>query len=182
MLRPSKRKWILVAVGSAVFVTVGVAMFIIDGDWIGLLCAAFFGSCAAVSVLQLWKARLVLTSEGFTMDGGFKSRTYRWTDIEEFFPAQISTTTQVGWRFLPHYEESSTLRKLNESVAGVEASIGDTFGLGADDLADLMNEWRERYAPAARTRELEVEPAPIEDVFASAPGERRSNQYDQPPS
>jgi len=42
-LRPSKRKWLLVTLGSATFTAIGVAMLASDNPWPGLFSIAFFG-------------------------------------------------------------------------------------------------------------------------------------------
>lgn len=51
----------------------------------------------------------------------------------------------VGIIYDPSYKGHVRARRLNRSLAGVDDALRDTFGLSADELANLMNEWLNRY-------------------------------------
>jgi hypothetical protein len=131
VLRPSRKKWTLMLVLCAAFVAGNIWM-VVDGDGAGYFVAGFFGLIGLMAPMMLWKARLVLSPEGFTMDNGVKAKTYRWSDVEMFFPVQIGTTTQVGWNFASHYDSLHTIRALNAGISHAEASLGDNFGTKVD--------------------------------------------------
>jgi hypothetical protein len=37
------------------------------------------------------------------------------------------------------------MRAVNRALGFPEAALGDTFGVDADELAEVMNAWRARY-------------------------------------
>ena len=54
----------------------------------------------------------------------------------------------VGFDFTDSYEGSRTVREVNEELTGFEASLPDTYGLTAFELAELMGRLKEEHADA----------------------------------
>ena len=158
--------------GSAAFTAGGVWM-ITDGNAGGWLVAGFFGLCALVGFVMLLPnaASLELTPQGFTQKTLFRRAAYRWSEVAEFGTHVAGNVTQVGFNFAPEYEQAEAMRALNRGLGFYEGALGDTFGLGADELAALMEEWRTRYgARPPREESAELEPRPVEEVLAEPPG------------
>jgi hypothetical protein len=153
-LKQSNRKWGLLLLLSLGFTAGGIWM-LTDGVSSGWLVAGFFGLCALISVgVLLRPVCLVLSPDGFTVKGVGKARALRWADIEEFFPAAVGATTQVAWTFRASHADHAAIRRLNRMIGLPEAALGDTFGMTAEELADVMNAWRQRYETSTSTRAL----------------------------
>jgi hypothetical protein len=169
LLRPSKWKWTLLLLASIAFVATGIWMINVGGPmsqapvgdarfW-GWATAIFFGLGIPISLVQLFSSRtyLSLTPEGFTMGTLWGSRTNRWADVTSFVSEVI---TYRPWPLRPlkmvrfdYSSPSSTrpkLRAFARAVSGHDAVLPDTYGMRAEDLAELMNRWRSRYANGAR--------------------------------
>jgi hypothetical protein len=53
-------------------------------------------------------------------------------------------TRQVGFDFAPGAEPAGS--RLASRLTGVQGALPNTYGLKAEELADLMNRWREEHA------------------------------------
>ena len=158
-LKRSRRKWILLG---ALFVGLAVLFPLLyvtsprptptADDATLLLVGIFtvlFGAGAVLSVLMLTTDRmyLFLTPSGFTARNLFNQKTYRWGEVEEF-----STFSSRGnnWVVFTLSREGklrfteSGLRKFNKALGGGDDNLADTYGMSAEALADLMNQWRKR--------------------------------------
>ena len=150
-LRPSRRKWLRVLLGSAGFVAIGIWM-VLQGQIWGWLCVIFFGlvSVTALTLLLLpGVAALTLDANGFEVIQYFRRQRTSWLNTSDFEPIKIPPANIL----LVGYDDAtfgdSSIAKMNRSIAGRNAVIPDTFGLSADDLASLMTRWRERALSAA---------------------------------
>lgn len=165
VLRPSKRKWLLILLGSAAFVLVGALMIRAGGSvprapfgdarfW-GVVCVIFFGLGIPLSLAQLLTARssLKLTPVAFTIStlvGG--SRTVPWSDVSSFKAEVVvyrawplKPMKMVRFDYGPTHPVNERMRALARSVSGHDAVLPDTYGMSAEDLAVLMDGWRARY-------------------------------------
>jgi hypothetical protein len=162
VLRPSKTKWTLLLLACIGFVVAGIWMINVGGPasrapfgdarfW-GWAAVIFFGLGIPLSLFQLFSGRtyLSLNPETFTMGTFWGPRTIRWSDVAYFTAEQVipggRPTKMVKFDYVPTYSEHSTMRALARSVSGHDAGLPDTYGMKADALAALMNEWRARYA------------------------------------
>jgi hypothetical protein len=144
-LRTKPTKIILYLSGSLIFVAIGVLTF--EGTFISWLSIGFFGLCSLVFALLLLPnaSYLQLTPEGFTMCSLFRSHSYSWSEIEDFAVGKMANTETVVFNHSPFYKNQNTLRKTNKKFFGFEAGLPDTYGMSAEKLADLMNEWKRRF-------------------------------------
>ncbi len=147
-LTPSRTKWLLIALGSAVFTASGIWMVATKADkgWFVLI---FFALCLAVSAIMLLPGAggLVLDAEGFKVTSLFRSYFVRWQDVTGFEPISIPYVR----RRMVGYDMSSiesTIGALNTALAGRNAALPDTYGFSVDELADLMQRWRDRAVAA----------------------------------
>lgn len=154
VLRPSRTKWTLLLFISAAFTAVCV-LAIRDGNgwaWLGL---TLFGLGMLVALLMLaGKVKLVLTPEGFMIRNLVNAVTYRWSDIEDFYEAPVGVTTIVAWSYRSSVDRDRLARGVNRAFGQPEAGLGDTFGMSANDLAELMNTWRSFHGSSTATREF----------------------------
>ena len=50
----------------------------------------------------------------------------------------------VAFNFSQKYRQQRFARKLSSMIGGYEGALPDTYGKTAEELAALMNEWRQR--------------------------------------
>ena len=108
------------------------------GMW---LVAAIFGLGAIVFIVQLIPgvSYLKLSPEGFTWRSLFRTwPTTAWKDVSEF---------RVGDKMVIYDADgpsNPTLRKINTALVGATHGLPETYGLKAQELAEIMNIWRYR--------------------------------------
>ena len=142
-LRSSRRKSVLGLVVCVLFVAAGVSM---DHSLSIYLSSAFFGLGAIVFAIQLLpnSSYLRLTREGFTMCSLFRCHTIQWRHVSRFGVGHIYLKKVVGWD--PAHEISKP-GKVTKALSGFVSALPDTYGLRAEELADLMDRLRDEYAP-----------------------------------
>lgn len=156
VLRPSKRSAIGLFAVSAAFVALGLWLVPREG-WIGYLCAGFFAIGAVVGALQLipGSCALIATKEGLTIVNLFRKSTIAWEDIDRFYVVALSARgftvhRMVGFDFAPSCDRARRGRALASTIAGCEGALPDTYGLSAEQLADLLD----RYLAKAKRADL----------------------------
>lgn len=143
VLRNSRRKMLLTLVASLAFVGAGFLM-LADHPVSGYASIIFFGLCALVFCINLLpnSSYLRLTSEGFTVCSTFRSRSIEWRDVGPFGVTHIGTRKMVVWDSL---RAVSKLGKANRLVCGYASALPDTYGLKAEELAELLNRLRDEH-------------------------------------
>jgi hypothetical protein len=109
----------------------------------------FFAAGAVLSIMNLLPGRayLLLTPGEFAYRTLFKSRTYRWSEVEGFEAFAFRETSRVVFTLSREGKlrfSESGFRKFNKAVGGGDDSLPDTYGMSADKLAELMNQWKEK--------------------------------------
>ncbi len=148
VLRPSRGRRVGLAIGSVVFVAEGI--FVVGQGhplvgWAGIL---FFGMGGVVLGLSLLpgSAYLKLDPAGFTICTLFGAYSYRWYEIESFEVGRLATRKSVFFNYSKLHRGRETLRKINSQIVGFEGALPDTYGMSAEKLAAILNDWRQRYA------------------------------------
>lgn len=145
--RTRRAKMVLLTFGSGAFVSIGlwllprVPLFALAG-------IIFFGLCGLVGLINLLpnSSYLTLTEQGFSFVSLFCKHFVAWSDVESFTPVKIQRKGMVGWNYSSEFQRSKRLRRINITIAGVEAGLPDTYGMPAEHLAYLMNQLRDVYA------------------------------------
>jgi hypothetical protein len=150
VLRASRFKWAVLLLAGAVFAMGGVLVFFAapGGRVGGIVVFVFFGACAVVAAIQLvLGSTLTLTTDGYTFTSLGRLVTRRWQDVEPFVAVRTSAIGGVvGIRLAVPSERLPGPRRAARAVAGYDGgALPDTYGMKADDLAALMNEWHSRY-------------------------------------
>ncbi len=148
-LRPKRLKYFLFLLVSAAFAGVGVLM-VRGGDRVGWAEIALFGSGAVVFCILLLpgSAYLKLDADGFTFCSLFRSHRLRWSEVDSFGVADIGVRQMVAFNFSPLHRGQERMRKISSAIAGYEGALPDTYGRSAEDLAALLNQWRDRAIPS----------------------------------
>jgi len=153
-LKPSRVKWvalmltfIALAGGMAALYIYSEAPKTHESFMIVGFMVAFFVAGALLCALNLLPGRtyLLLTREGFTVRTLFKTRAYSWREVESFgafshrgVTLVVFTLSREGRLRFPE----SGFGKLNKAVSGGDHGLPDTYGIGADELVQLMNRWK----------------------------------------
>jgi hypothetical protein len=142
-LYPSRRKWLLVSAGGAAF-AIGGAWMIRGGDPKGWFVLIFFAAVALVAAVAMLPGAgaLTLDRDGFEITNLFRRHRIRWRDASNFTAARIPPARQ---RFVLFDQASASGRlvaNVNVAIVGRNASLPDTYGQPADELAELMAAWR----------------------------------------
>jgi hypothetical protein len=142
-LYPSRRKWLLMFVGSAAF-AVGGAWMIRGGDSWGWFPLLFFGACALVGLVAVLPhaGALVLDRDGFEVTNLFRHHRSRWQDVSAFEAQSIPPAHQFFVVYDDASVSASSLAKINTAIVGRNAALPDTYGQRAEDLAQLLEQWR----------------------------------------
>jgi hypothetical protein len=144
-LYPSRKKWLLVLVGSALF-AVGGFWMIKTGDGRGWLVLIFFGLAAVVAAAAMLPGAggLALDRDGFEATNLFRRHRTLWQDSTGFQAARIPPARQMWVVYDDVTQSTRSIAKFNVGIVGRNAALPDTYGLSADDLAQLMTQWRKR--------------------------------------
>src|SRR5262245_823235 len=101
-LRPSRRRILLILLGSLVFVAGGVWMILAEAvareeRWMLWGSTGFFALCAAVAVVMLLPGagKLVLDGDGFETTSLFRTFRIRWADTSVFEVFSIHSQKMV---------------------------------------------------------------------------------------
>ncbi len=142
-LAPSRIRTIGLLAASLAFLVVALLMAR-EQPMLGYLGAAFCAATAVVFGVQLVPGAsfLELTAEGFTFAGMFRKKSELWRDIRGFGVWRASRNKMVGWLYMPGHQVRG--QSFSEAMTGVHGSLPDTYGMKAEDLADLMNELKRR--------------------------------------
>jgi hypothetical protein len=139
-LHPKRAKQVALFTVCAAFSAVAFLM-VRAGKTAGWLPLALFGLGGFVFALQLLPGAsyLKLDPEGLTVQSLFRSSSFAWAEIAGFSPGLVRG---VVFDLVPGSKRQSRLRRFNSAALGAECALPDTYGLSAERLADLLNEWK----------------------------------------
>jgi hypothetical protein len=155
VLRFQRRKTLFLLVVCAIFAALMLRMMLTEPPpgifvaaiiWFGIIGMA---ACLPPGLyIAIWGATLRLDRDGFRVSQLWHNHHTRWAETGPFVVSDVSIL------FSPHsmtkvvYDDiansDSTIGALNTSLSGRNNALPDTYGYSPDDLATLMNGWRER--------------------------------------
>ncbi|MDP8909480.1 MAG: rhomboid family intramembrane serine protease [Chloroflexota bacterium] len=151
-LRPRRLKWILVALGCGGFALLFLVLLLSAPGLFVALGLAFFGPLTVVSVWQLvpGAAYLQIGPQGLVLKGPLRTLRHSWDEVEHFqvyeVRTQYSTQRFVGFDLRDRVPESQSFwQTLSRGISGVDAGLPDTYGRDPDELAELLQTYRDRY-------------------------------------
>jgi hypothetical protein len=148
ILSASRTKWLAILLASAAFVAIGLLIRPKQPSaaWAS---SVFFGLCGLSAFVTLLPGStcLRLTPAGYEQRVLFRTRKQSWQQIERFQAYRHLTglNRNVGIIYDPSYKSDTRVRRLNRSLTRVDGALSDNYGLAANELANLMNEWLNRY-------------------------------------
>jgi hypothetical protein len=139
--RASRKRWATIGLVAVAFVAAGVVMML-DGNFWGWVTVTFFGLCLVVAGWQLVSpGTLILTPEGFTVIALGRTMRYELAKCGAF---SVWRNPRGGTRIVVFDYEGSEgrLDRANRRLAGASASLPDTYGMKAEQLASMLNHAR----------------------------------------
>jgi hypothetical protein len=165
ILKPSQaRRQMLFTIG-ALFTVVGIVLIFYPGtphrgfgrlitdvfgpSGVGWVTTVFFGACAITSAIQMLPnaSSLELSPAGFLVCSLFRKRFTRWQDVGEFGVYSVGAARFVGFNYAEGRSRGRIGRQASALASGFEAAVPDTYGMTAEELADLMTRRLERPQP-----------------------------------
>lgn len=131
-LPASTVRWIFVAATSAIIVAVNLYVSITtNAPALGLL-ALIFSVTGAVAGVQLipGSAGLWLDRKGFTFRMFWMDRRREWNEITPVLSSQVGLLQMVGYN------------RKDDAPNKPREILPDTYRISANELADIMNHWR----------------------------------------
>lgn len=155
MLQGSRAKSALRCLLSLAFVAAGVWMIVGDAGTaryspevvriIGIVTVLAFGFNAGFTFLRaLRPARLVLTTEGFFIEGFRPSALVPWNDVEGFDRYRKGLASLAGFRLKAGRRVRD--RQMTRATTDYDGLIAVFPKGGADHVVQELSSWRARYA------------------------------------
>jgi hypothetical protein len=91
------------------------------------------------------RSRLRLSAHGFTFGSMRRVSTYRWADVEAFFPCRFARRTWVCFTFSPLYSGERRVRSINQRFGGFDRYLPLDYTMRPEALAQLLEKWRVKY-------------------------------------
>ena len=137
---------ILLLLGSVLFVVAGIWLFPRE-PYISVASIVFFGLCSVVAAIGLHpkSSFLTLTTEGFLFASLFRKHFVSWSSVKSFTPVDIGMHKMVGWNYVPEFQASIKLRRVNTAISGAEAALPDTYGMSVQELCTLLSNLHTQY-------------------------------------
>lgn len=151
-LRPARLKWVGIFLISAGFVAIAIFLGDEMDGFMRWLCGGFFALCGLVAIPQMIGvgSELRLDAKGFTCVSLFRTWRREWKDCSEFFPVRVGGNMMVGYATSSDEAARPRMSAFSRGLTGTQSALPDTYGLSADDLADLMNRYRARALDLSR--------------------------------
>jgi hypothetical protein len=148
---PSPAKWLKLTLGSGLLTAIGIAMML-DAASFGVFVTASFGVGTLLGLTMLLPGAnsLRLDGEGFEITKFFfRRQRYNWLDVSDFAVWEMSRNRFVVFKAekprLGIYERISAAM-----TDGRNGYLPDTYGMVANDLAELMTNWRNSAIKATK--------------------------------
>lgn len=148
ILYPKKSKAIFGLVLPLLLTAVGIWMVLYKNAILGWIATIFFGLGVVIAFINLLPnaSYLKLYKDGFEFCTMYKKDRYNWDDIQSFSTGTANFKTMVTFNFAESFQKYKTMRKVSAKIGGKEGALPDTYGLTANELAYLMNEYKHTYS------------------------------------
>lgn len=132
-LPPSRARWVFTVVLSAIIVGVNFFVATAHGAPVLGILAAIFAVTGLASGAQLvpGSAGLWLDRKGFTFRMFWYDRRREWKEITPILSSQVGLLQMVGYN------------RAGDAPNKPREVLPDTYGISANELAELMNHWRD---------------------------------------
>lgn len=142
----SKKKAVLLLLGSLAFVAIGAAIRA-KQPLVGWLSIAFFGLGIPASLYTLLskKVYLLLDPNGFEMGTLTKAVRIAWTDVDGFEIKSVNGARMIAILYNARYEKQRLLRGAVRALSGLEGGIANTYAAPLESVLQRLDEWHRRF-------------------------------------
>jgi membrane associated rhomboid family serine protease len=153
VLYPRRWRWAILIVLAGGLLAVSLVMFAARPHVLPAAGVLLFGAATVMCAIQFvprW-SHLRIAADGLAIRNMARTTRWSWNDLENFTPYEIhhryGSTKMVGFdrRDLTPARQSF-FQTLTRGMTGVDGSLPDTYGMRHEELADLLNAARDRYA------------------------------------
>jgi len=139
ILKPSKAKNVILILISIGFVALGISL-LEKNMLIAVLNIVFFGICLIIFIMNLMPnaSYLKIDVQGIEMKNLFKTTFIPWNAVSSFRTKRFFINKMVVFDIDQKLLEQSTMK----SKSG---AFPDTYGMSAQKLADLLNEYKAQF-------------------------------------
>lgn len=132
-LPPSRARWVFTVVMSAIIVGANVYVVATQNAPALAILAAIFSITGIASGVQLipGSAGMWLDRKGFTFRMFWYDRRREWKEITPILSSQVGLLQMVGYN------------RAGDAPNKPREVLPDTYGISANELADIMNHWRD---------------------------------------
>lgn len=109
--------------------------------WVAVTCGALITLAGIVPALP-GAFRLCLRDDGFEVTTFWRRQFWNWRDVEHFRVIRPHKESLIGWNI--KHDDGLEDIGLFAGLPPVDGHLSDTYGMDAQDLADLMESWRAR--------------------------------------
>ncbi|HEX2869051.1 MAG TPA: hypothetical protein VHO03_18565 [Ignavibacteriales bacterium] len=144
VLRSGKSKYLRSLISSLAFTAFGIKLAAESHSALGWIIAVVFAFAALASLIPVLpnQSYLKLDKHGFTIRSMFQTVKVRWNEVENFEAQKRYSKMSVVYSFL-----RKTRNYVNiENLMGKKEVLPDIYGMEAQALADLMENFRIRYS------------------------------------
>jgi hypothetical protein len=115
-----------------------------SGFWAGVVGAAFFAFAGVAIVMNLRINSMTPDRDGFELVFGFRKtkQRYRWKDVSAFEREYILRDSVVA--FDDAGKRGGVLAVVDRALGFRNSNLLEDYGLGEEQLAELLNHWRDR--------------------------------------
>jgi hypothetical protein len=158
-LYPARSKLLLYFTGSVLVIAASLWTGYTDHTGSYAL-RAIVVTCGVIYVVLPRVTGLHINADGFSIRTLFRTYNVIWKDVAEFSTAPYGRGRVVLFRYTQLFEENALtssplalftirrfkLSRMNEEWKKSDAALPDDYGMGAEDLARLMNELRTKFS------------------------------------
>jgi len=149
-LTGNRKKAVLLLLGSAAFVAIGVSM-VAKGEAMGWAAIIFFGLGVLASLYMLTPnaVRMRIDRDGVEMKTFFKPMKLGWGDVDGFHVDHIRTgyskTQVIAIAFSESYRKQRAGRQIASALTGMEGALPNHFDRPAEEICQLLNEAKRKW-------------------------------------
>jgi len=181
VLRSKRTRGIGLVAVSVIFVAIALFQFATAKPSLNaFLNLGLFGLTGLVGIWMLVAPyRLVIGPDGLTQTMLWRTMKFAWTDIYNFRPIGIGLTNKmIGFDYLRDPPKRRALRRLNAAFAGVQGALQPGWEIPPQDLANILNEARERWleVPEGAVQPGVYAPPPQNSLLAALTGARTNRK------
>lgn len=148
----NRLKTVVLLLGCIVFLYVGI-LFANDGDQWAVLVVGLSGLSVLFLLYMLLPGtvRLTIDRSGLELKSPFRSMNLAWSDVDMFYVGYVhtgpSSAKLIAIKYSQSYEKQRTGRQLSARVTGMEGAIPNHFKKSAEELCEILNSYKQKYAP-----------------------------------